>query len=130
MGMDEQGLRPDGARCREGRADLARLLGDEELDLQTQAGGFALDRPVLLGRESGDSPEPGQGVLEQLKPLARQLAGQVAEARDVPARPGQARDQAALLGCLISSLRYPGFRAMSPGEMLTGDFYCGNLLRG
>jgi hypothetical protein len=36
MGMDKQGLRPCGARCREGRVDLARLPGDEDLNLQTR----------------------------------------------------------------------------------------------
>jgi hypothetical protein len=98
MGMDEQRFRPCGARCREGRADLAGLPGDEELDPQIPASGFALDLPVVLGPESRDPREPRQGVLEQLEPLARKLAGQVTEAGDVPARPGQARDQAALLG--------------------------------
>jgi hypothetical protein len=53
MGMDEQRLRPYGARCREGRTDLVGLPGDEELDFQTQAGGFALDLPVLLGASAG-----------------------------------------------------------------------------
>jgi hypothetical protein len=48
MGMDEQRLRPCSARCREGRGDLAGLPGDEELDPQIQAGGFALDLPVSL----------------------------------------------------------------------------------
>jgi hypothetical protein len=83
---------------RECRADLARLLNDERLDLHTQAGGFSLDLPLLLGRESGDSPDFRQGVLQKLKSLASQLASQMAEASDVPTRPGQAGDQAVLLG--------------------------------
>ena len=37
MGMDKQRLRPSGAFCREGSADLARLPSDEELDPQAVA---------------------------------------------------------------------------------------------
>src|SRR4029453_13532905 len=98
MGMDEQRLRPGGARCREGRADLVWLPGEEELDLQTQAGGLSLGGPVLLGDQSGDCPEPRQSVLEQLKSLTCQLSSQMAEAGDVAAWPGQTCDQALLLG--------------------------------
>ena len=97
MRMDDQGLQPCGTRCRKGSADLIRPPSVEELDLQPQACGLTLDRPVLLGDEGGHPPEPGQRVLEQLKSLARQFAGQVTEAGHVPARPGQARDQADLL---------------------------------
>src|SRR5688572_9761997 len=96
MRMDEECLQPCGTRCCEGGAYLIRSPSDEELDLQTQACGFTLDGAVFLGDEGGDSTEPGQGVLEQLKSLPRQLAGQVAEAGHVSARPGQARDQAPL----------------------------------
>jgi hypothetical protein len=71
--------------------------GDEGLDPQTLPFGFVLDPPMLLGSESGDISELRQDVLEQLKPLARELAGLVTEASDVPARPSQARDQTAFV---------------------------------
>ncbi|HEY7649546.1 MAG TPA: hypothetical protein VID04_11120 [Methylomirabilota bacterium] len=48
MRMDEQCLQPCGTRCRERGAELIRAPSDEELDLQTQACGFTLDRAMLL----------------------------------------------------------------------------------
>src|SRR4029450_9475669 len=90
--------RAGSVRCREGRVDLAWLPGDEDLDLQTQAGALAIGPPALSAPAGAAPPDPRQALLEQLKSLTRQLASQMAEAGDVPARPGQARDQAALLG--------------------------------
>ena len=52
MGMDKQRPQPGGARCRERRADLVWLPGEEELDLQTQAGGLSLERPETRVEEA------------------------------------------------------------------------------
>src|SRR4029453_3036150 len=90
---DEQRLCPCGARAANA-APIWPGCRNELLDLQTQTGRFALDSAVCLGHEGGDTPKPRQGVLEQLKSLTGQLAGQVAEAGHVSAGASQAPDEA------------------------------------
>ena len=53
-------------------------------------------RRIVRVHQQGDHPGLGNQLGQQLKPLGRQLAGEIAEAGEVAARPGETGDQAGL----------------------------------
>ena len=71
---------------------------------------FALGLAVPLGREDRDLPQIRHRVLEQLQPLAGQLTRLVAEAGQIPAGSGQARNEALFLG-VIDREEHDGHKA-------------------
>jgi hypothetical protein len=95
---------------------LARPLGDAQLSLQTQAGRFALDLALLLGREGSDFSQSGHGLLEQLESLARQFTGQMAEPGDVPPGRMASNELADALSTFCPTRSLAAFSISSPSR--------------
>jgi hypothetical protein len=85
----------------EGRVDLAFPAGLQDMELQTLgACRFPrLSRKALVSRigrvhQQGDDPCLGRQLGQQFEPLGCQLVGDVADARNIAAQPGETGDQA------------------------------------
>src|SRR5947209_6641864 len=85
----------------EGGVDLAFAAGFQEMELQPLHScrllyllNDTLGSRVVRVHQQGDHPSPRNQLRKQLKPLSRQpLVAELADPREVAARPGEAGDQ-------------------------------------
>ena len=100
-GADEKRVGPLAPKRRERRIDLAAGAGVEDLDLQPHGASSRLHvsqrglgiRSIGRIDEHGNTSGCGHQLTQEFQPLCRQLGREKIDARQVAARPGEARDK-------------------------------------